>query len=240
MALCEIVRLTPWSGNSSRQITLVTEVRYNRGQEEDMTRVPLTEEQVAEDWLVLNVENVRLTDEQFVDLCVDNREFVFELTAQKELVIMPLPGPKTSRRNTIISTRLENWAEKDGTGIAFGPTLFALPNGARRAPDACWLRREQWDALTVEEQERLSPLRPDFVLELMSPSDRRPARFRMLQAKMAEYVANGARLGWLIDPFKKNVYVYRPGEPVCCLKNPATIHGEPVLPGFVLQVSEIW
>ena len=206
-----------------------------------MARVPLIEEQVAEDWVVLNVEKVGLSDEQFVELCADNRELHLELTAQKELVIMTLPGPKTGRRSTFICTDLENWARKDGTGITFSPlTLFALPNGAKRAPDASWLRRSRWDALTDKQQEGLPTFCPDFVLELMSPSDRRPVRFRMLQAKMTEYIANSAQLGWLIDPFKKNVHIYRPGESIQCLENPATISGDPVLPGFVFQVSEIW
>ena len=111
-------------------------------------------------------------------------------------------------------------------------------NGAKRAPDASWLRRDRWDALTDEQQETAPPLCPDFVVELMSRSDRR--RLKMLQAKMAEYIDNGAQLGWLIDPFKKNVYIYRPGEPAQCLKDPTTIHGDRVLPGFVFQVSEIW
>jgi Uma2 family endonuclease len=186
-------------------------------------------------------ENVGLTDEQFVELCADNRELHLELTAQKELVIMTLPGPKTGRRNNDICYAPTDWAKKDGTGITFAPfTLFALPNGAKRAPDASWLRRVRWEALTDEQQEGLTTICPDFVLELMSPSDRRPVRFRMLQAKMAEYIDNGAQLGWLLDPFKKAIYIYRPGESIQYLENPASISGDPVLPGFVFQVSEIW
>src|SRR5437870_3112138 len=142
-----------------------------------MASVPLTEQDVSADWLVLNLQEVRLSDEQFVALCADNRELHLELTAQKELVIMTLPGPKTGRQNDVISRRLGNWAEKDGTGITFSSlTLFALPNGAKRAPDASWLKREKFDALTEKQKEGLSsPLCPDFVVELMSPSDRRPA-----------------------------------------------------------------
>ena len=182
-----------------------------------MASVPLTEQDVSADWLVLNLQEVRLSDEQFVALCADNRELHLELTAQKELVIMTLPGGKTGRRNDIISRRLGNWAEQDATGITFSPlTLFALPNGARRAPDASWLKKQRWEALTDEQQEKLAPLCPDFVLELISPSDISQARFKMLQSKMEEYIENGAQLGWLIDPFKKNVYIYRPGQSVEC------------------------
>src|SRR5262249_19162703 len=145
----------------------------------------------------------------------------FELTAQKDLVIMTPPGPGTGRRNTAISTNLEIWARQDRTGVTFAPnTLFKLRNGAKRGPDASWVPREKWDALSYEEQEEKIPLLcPDFVIELMSPSDRRPVRFRMLQAKMEEYIANGVRLAWLIDPFHKNVYVYRPDTPIVCLEN---------------------
>jgi Uma2 family endonuclease len=206
-----------------------------------MARVPLTEEQVADDLVLLNFEKVGLSDEQFVELCNDNRDFHLELTAQKELMIMTLPGGKTGRRNAIITSRLENWAEKDGTGITFSPmTLFALPDGARRAPDASWLKKERWEALTDEEQEKLTPVCPDFVLELMSPSDRRQARFKMLQSKMAEYIENGAQLGWLIDPFENDVYIYRPGQAVERLENPTTIGGDPILPGFIFNTAEIW
>ena len=168
-----------------------------------MASAPLTEQLIADDFVLLNFEKFGLSDEQFVELCGDNRDFHLEFTAQKELVIMTLPGGKTGRRNAIISRRLEDWSEKDGTGITFSPlTLFALPNGARRAPDASWLKKQRWEVLTDEQQDRLTPLCPDFVLELMSPSDRRPARLEMLHSKMTEYIENGAQLGWLIDPFK--------------------------------------
>src|SRR6266581_4078991 len=117
-----------------------------------MASVPLTEQDVSGDWLVLNLQEVRLSDEQFVALCADNRELHLELTAQKELVIMTLPGGKTGRRNSIISARLENWAQKDGTGITFAPlTLFELPNGAKRAPDASWLRLNRSKAREVSD-----------------------------------------------------------------------------------------
>ena len=206
-----------------------------------MASVPLTEQDVSADWLVLNLQEVRLSDEQFVALCADNRELHLELTAQKELVIMTLPGGKTGRRNSIISACLENWAQKDGTGITFAPlTLFELPNGAKRAPDASWLRLNRWNALTDEQKESIPLVCPDFIVELMSPSDRRPVRFRMLQAKMAEYMENGAQLGWLIDPFEKKVYVYRSRQQVQCLETPATLYGDPILPGFVFPISEIW
>src|SRR5206468_5288746 len=121
------------------------------GRGNTMARTPLIEQQVTTGSFILNVENVGLTSDQFLQLCSDNRDLRFELTAQKELVIMPPPGADTSRRNVIITTELTIWARKDGTGITFDPACwFILPNGANRAPDAAWLKRERWDALSAE------------------------------------------------------------------------------------------
>jgi len=206
------------------------------GQEEAMVRVPLTKDQVASTKLVLNVENVGLTEEQFFQLCSDNRDLRMELT-QKELIIMPPAGLNSSWRNNILSTRLTNWAEKDGTGIVFDSSAgYRLPNTAIRGPDTSWVRRERLDAFDKKELEKFGHLCPDFVAELMSPSD----TLSELQDKMAEYIANGARLGWLIDPYDARVYIYRPGQPVECLENPTNISGDPVLRGFVFNVAEIW
>ncbi|MFH1266206.1 MAG: Uma2 family endonuclease, partial [Planctomycetota bacterium] len=136
-----------------------------------------------------------------------------------------------------LNQRLANWAEQDGTGLSFdSSTGFSLPNGAKRSPDASWLRRERWDALTEREQEGFAPLCPDFVVELRSPDD----RLSVLQDKMSEYLENGAQLGWLIDPADKCVYVYRPGQPAERLQEEAMIGGEPVLPGFVLTLADGW
>jgi Uma2 family endonuclease len=190
-----------------------------------------------EEPLTLDVKSAGLTDEQFYRLCADNRELRLELTAERELVIMPPTGGETGRRNTRLTQRLANWAEKDGTGEAFdSSTGFNLPNGAMRSPDASWVRRGQWDSLTRAQREEFIPACPDFVAELRSRKD----RLRTLQAKMEEYIENGAELGWLIDPGTKRVYVYRPGRPVECLDAPSTLNGAPVLPGFVFNVSEIW
>lgn len=185
----------------------------------------------------LNIRSISLTDEQFLRLCAENPEMQLELNAQGELVIMPPTGSKTGLRNNELSYTLTAWAKADGTGVAFdSSTLFALSNGARRSPDASWVRRERWDLLTEDQQEGPAPLCPDFVVELRSRTD----RLTVLHEKMQEYLANGARLGWLIDPSEKRVYVYRPGQPVETLDNPATVSGEPELPGFVLNVQELW
>jgi Uncharacterized protein conserved in cyanobacteria len=187
--------------------------------------------------LVLNVEGLRLTDEQFYKLCRENSELQFELTAQKELVIMTPTGSKTGWRNAKLIQRLANWTEKDGTGIAFDSSAgFTLPKGAKRSPDASWVRRERWDALTPQQQETFAPLCPDFVVELRSPEN----SLSELQSKMSEYIDNGSRLGWLLDPENKQVYVYHPGKFAVGLEDPETVSGDPILPGFIFNVREIW
>ena len=199
-----------------------------------MSKAPVLAEQEP---LTLNVRSAGLTDEQFYQLCADNPDIRLELTAARELVIMSPTGGKTGRRNTKLTHRLETWAEKDNTGVTFdSSTGFTLPNGAKRSPDASWMRRDRWDSLTEEQQDDFPPLCPDFVVELRSSKDRLAA----VQQKMEEYLVSGAQLGWLIDPRSKRVYVYRPGRPVECLEKPATVSGDPVLPGFVFDVSELW
>ena len=185
----------------------------------------------------LNVQATQLTEEQFTRLCQENPELGIELTAQQELVIMPPTGSETGRRNSTLTQRLANWAETDGTGIVFdSSTLFTLPNGAKRSPDVSWVKKERWGVLTREQREGFAPLCPDFVVDLRSRTD----RLLDLQDKLQEYINNGARLGWLIDPLDKRVYVYRPGQLVETLDDPATLSGGLVLPGFVLQVQELW
>jgi len=150
---------------------------------------------------------------------------------------MPPTGMKTGNRNFELTGSFAVWARQDGTGLGFdSSSLFSLPNGAKRSPDLCWIRKERWDALTDDEQEKFSPICPDFVVELRSPSD----SLKRLKKKMEEYVENGAQLGWLIDPLKKTVHVYRPQAAVEILDDPETISGEPLLPGFTLNVRALW
>jgi Uma2 family endonuclease len=187
--------------------------------------------------VALDFHSVRLTDEQFYQLCQDNEDLRLELTAEGDLIIMPPTGGITGSRNADATTQLTIWAKKDGTGLSFdSSTMFILPDGAKRSPDASWVSRERWDALSDEGREKFVPLCPDFVLELRSSSD----NLSFLQDKMDEYISNGAGLGFLLDPKGKQVYVYRPGQPVESLDNPRTVSGDPVLPGFVLDLKDIW
>ena len=178
-----------------------------------------------------------LSEEQFAKLCELNPEIRFEYTSTGDLLIMPPTGGDAGHTNANLTTDITLWSRQDGSGLVFdSSTLFALPNGARRSPDVSWVRRDRWEALSPEERRGFSPLCPDFVLELRSPSD----ALRMLQDKMQEYIDNGASLGWLIDPIERMVYVYRPGASVERLEAPEEVWGEPVLPGFVLQLGSIW
>jgi Uma2 family endonuclease len=151
---------------------------------------------------------IDLSDEQFYQLCRANHELRFERTAQGEILIMPPTGSMTGHRNFKLTHRFANWVEQDGTGVGFdSSTAFKFPNGATRSPDASWIKRERWEALTPQEQEKFSPICPDFVIELRSSTD----SLAELQAKMHEYIANGVRLGWLLDPLTQTAYIYRPG-----------------------------
>ena len=187
--------------------------------------------------LTLDFRAIEMTDDQLVQFCADNRELRIELTAKKELIIMPPANPVTSWENGKLFLQVGNWAEKDGSGLCFDSSAgFTFPNGAMRSPDASWIARERWESLDAADRRRFSHITPDFVAELRSPSD----RLATLQAKMAEYIENGVRLGWLIDPRQRRVYVYRPGQPVEVWENPETVSGEAVLPGFTLNLRDIW
>ena len=187
--------------------------------------------------LKLKVRATCLTAEQFARLCQENPDLRIELSAQGELLIMPPTGAGTGRRNSRLTRHLDTWAEADGTGVAYdSSSMFTLPNGAVRSPDASWVQRARWEALSPEQQEGFAPLCPDFVVELRSPSD----RLSELQEKMLKYIDNGTHLGWLIDPSDKRVYLYRAGQSVEVLDDPALLSGDPVLPGFTLPVHELW
>ena len=180
----------------------------------------------------------QMDDDQFFEFCQVNRDLRIERTAQGEIIIMPPTGSGTGKRNQSIGAQLWIWAEQDGTGVTFDSSSgFKLPNGAERSPDASWIKLDSWEALTPNQREKFAPICPDFVIELRSPSD----TLKSLQKKMEEYMDNGARLGWLIDPKNRQVYTYRPDGEVEQLDNPTTVKGDDsVLPGFVLKMGKVW
>lgn len=180
---------------------------------------------------------IKLTNDQFYELCQLNRDLRIERKASGELLIMPPTGTETGGRNFNLIGQLWAWVNQDGTGIGFdSSTGFTLPNGAQLSPDAAWIKLERWNALSAEQQQKFAPISPDFVVELRSLSD----SLKLLQDKMQEYIDNDVKLGWLIDRKHRRVYIYRPGVPVECLENPATVSGDPELPGFVVDLSKIW
>ena len=180
---------------------------------------------------------IDLTDEQFFELCQNNRDLKFERTASGVLTIMSPTGGETSNRNMELSYQLQSWSRQNNLGKAFDSSGgFKLPNGADRSPDASWIKRDRWDTLTPKQREKFVPLCPDFVVELRSASD----ALKPLQNKMKEYQENGAKLGWLIDPKNKQVEIYRPNQEVEILENPPTLSGENILPGFILDLTLIW
>lgn len=177
-----------------------------------------------------------MTHEQFVQLALANRDLQLERTATGELIVMPPTGGETGKRNAEIEGQLWLWNRQRKLGVAFdSSTGFHLPNGSDRSPDAAWVRLDRWEAIAPEERESFVPLCPDFVVELRSKND----NMEPLRVKMREYRDNGARLGWLIDRKNKKVEIYRSGREVEVLENPASLSGEDVLPGFVLDLTEV-
>jgi Uma2 family endonuclease len=188
--------------------------------------------------ITLNLNSIiKLTSEQFYQLCEENPDLKLERNANGELIVMPPTGGETGKRNLTAGAQLWTWNEQTELGEAFdSSTGFTLPNKADRSPDASWVEKSRWSALTPEQREKFIPLCPDFVLELVSPSD----SLKKTQEKMQEYMENGCRLGWLINRKKRELEIYRPGQDVEVLHSPLTLSGENVLPGFVLNLQKIW
>jgi Uma2 family endonuclease len=200
-----------------------------------MARPPLVESNTPVR-IVLDVSSVGLTDDQFFRLCSDNRDLRIEMTAEGELIIMSPTNPETDRKNATITARLWIWTQQDGTGVSFGSSSeFTLPNGSKRSPDGAWIPKTRWNRFTRDEKEHFTIVCPDFVIELRSPSD----RLRDIEKKMEEYIANGARLGWLLDPIDNQAIIYQPDQPSQRIDSPTTLTGDPVLPGFAFDFKEI-
>ncbi|HMD98053.1 MAG TPA: Uma2 family endonuclease [Terriglobia bacterium] len=179
---------------------------------------------------------VEMTDDQFFDFCQVNRDLRIERTAEGEIVIMLPAGFGSGCRNAIITEQLRAWAKRNGTGVAVDSSAgFKLPSGATRSPDAAWILKSRLKPLSIEEREKFLPLCPDFVVELRSPTD----RLADLKRKLEEYIDNGARLGWLIDPPGRQVFIYRPARTVEVLDHPETVSGDPELAGFVLDLKGV-
>lgn len=181
---------------------------------------------------------LHVSQEEFAAIAAANRDLRLERTADGELIVSPPTGSESSQRNIGITAQLWNWAEANpDLGVAFESSGgFRLPSGATRAPDASWVKRDRWDALTEKERKGFAPLCPDFVVELRSETD----PLATLRDKMQEYLENGARLGWLIDPQNRFVEIYRRNRAVEILENPSQLSGEDILPDFTLDLKRVW
>lgn len=178
-----------------------------------------------------------MTQDQFFDFCQQNADKRFERTADGEVIIMAPSGGDAGFQDAEVCTQLNIWCKAVGKGKVTGSSGgFILPHGANRAPDAAWITPEQLATLTPQQRKKFLPLCPFFLIEVMSPSD----TLKKLQEKMDEYIANGCHLGWLIDPSRVQVHVYRASQPVQVHDNPQTVSGEPELPGFVLDLEPVW
>lgn len=181
--------------------------------------------------------NMIMTDDQFFDFCQLNRHFRIERNQIGDLFIMSPTGSETEERNFNLIVQLGIWTKQDGTGVGFGSSGgFTLPNGAVRSPDAAWIKRTKWEAIPADKRKKFAPICPEFVVELRSEND----SLSTLKEKMQEYIDNGTQLAWLIDRKQRKVFIYRPNCGVEELDNPQTLTGEDILPGFVLDLSEIW
>ncbi len=178
-----------------------------------------------------------LSDDELLEFCAANSSLRIERNPAGELIVMTPAGGKTGNRELYVGRALDEWAERQASGIAFGSnTGFSLPDGSVRAPDAAWLSSEKWDRLTEEEQGKFLPFCPEFVVEVRSPSD----SLSELETKMAAWLANGAQLAWLIDPQRKLAVIYRPGQEPETLLQPETLLGDGPIAGFMLKMQRFW
>jgi Uma2 family endonuclease len=183
--------------------------------------------------VILNIKNVELSDDQFYQLCQINEYYKFEQTAKDELIILPPSNLITGNREAELNGNLMIWNRQTKLGKVFSSsTVFTLPNGGKRSPDVAWIANERWGSLSIQEKEKFPKICPDFVIELRSRTD----SLSQLQEKMQEYLNSGLRLGWLIDPQNQQVEIYRQNQSVEIVSLPASLSGETVLPGFILEL----
>jgi Uma2 family endonuclease len=200
--------------------------------------VAIKERRMIMNAYTLNLDVIsKIDDEQFYRLCRHNPELNLERNQKGEIIIMPPTGGETGKLNSELNVEFGIWNRQHKLGVIFdSSTCFKLPKGSNRSPDVAYIKKERWEQLTPEEKSKFPPIAPDFVLELMSPSD----SLKDTQEKMAEYMDNGVKLGWLINPEKKQVEIYRQGQEKEVLDNPKTISGEEILPEFNLDLTLIW
>ncbi len=183
--------------------------------------------------LTIDLSKANISDDQFYYLCRQNETLRFEMTAQGEMIVMSPVGGLSGDREMSLGAKVWNWNDATGLGRVFSSsTIFRLPSGAKRGPDVAWIELSRWHSLTLAEQEKFPPIAPDFVIELRSKTD----DLGTLRDKMQEYLANGVRLGWLLNPQDQQVEIYAPNQAVVTIGLPTTLSGGTVLPGFSLNL----
>jgi Uma2 family endonuclease len=184
--------------------------------------------------LTVDLKQVHLTDEQFYQLCISNPELNIERNPAGGLILMSPVGGDSGNREMGLGGELYLWNKQAGLGKTFSSsTVFKLPGGGDRSPDAAWVALSRWQALTLEQRQKFPPIAPDFVIELRSRTD----NLQTLQAKMQEYMDSGVRLGWLFNPQDQQIEIYRQGQEKEVRSLPTLLSGETVLPGFTLQAD---
>jgi Uma2 family endonuclease len=184
--------------------------------------------------LEVDLTHVHLTEEQFYQLCISNPELNIELNAKGVLIFMPPVSGDSGNRELELGIDLGNWNRHSKLGKVFSSsTVFQLPGGGKRSPDAAWVELSRWQSLTLEQRQKFPPIAPDFVIELRSRTD----SLEVLQDKMQEYIDSGVRLGWLFNPQEQQVEIYRQGQTKEVRSLPTRLSGETVLPGFELAVD---
>ena len=176
--------------------------------------------------LTFNLDDVLLTDDQFYKLCINNPEMNIERSSKGVLIVMPPVGGESGNRESESMIDLGIWNRREQRGYVFSSsTIFKLPGGGDRSPDASWVERSRWNQLTSDQKKKFPPIAPDFVLEIRSRTDKLAA----LQEKMQEYLDSGVRLGWLFNPQDQQLEIYRPEQPVEVRSLPTLLSGEETL-----------
>lgn len=184
----------------------------------------------------LDLRSAPLSEDQFDELCKNHDELKFEVSSKGQLIIVSPTSPETGWRNAKLICEVGKWSKK-ASGVAFdSSTFFTFPNGAKLSPDVSWMSLSKWETISPAERRQNSHFVPDFVIELLAPSD----NVEYVKAKMDEYIGNGVRLGWLIDPMEKKIHIYRENGETEVLDDPELVSGENVLPGFELNLRELW
>ncbi|ADV81215.1 Uma2 family endonuclease [Terriglobus saanensis] len=178
-----------------------------------------------------------MTDEELMRFCEQHDELAVEREPNGDLIFMTPTGLEGSNRNIALSRALDEWAEEDGRGLAFDSSAgVTLPDLSVRSADAAWISHRKLNALSLDDRKRFAHVCPEFVVELRSETD----SLSVLQQKMEQWIANGAELGWLIDPFEKAIHLYRPGYPPEILKEISQVSGEGPVAGFIMPLDRIF